>query len=108
MEYGGRPSSREWDLVDLVVLATAEQVSADKLRRALIAEARVRSLALPERFAVPVTWGPRYAKEARPVPACANYQSVELAVTLISTFIDPVLRNEITGKIWSSDSLVWL
>ncbi len=108
VEYSGKPSSREWDLVDLVVLATTENVSADKLRRALLTEARVRSLALPERFAVPAAWGRRYAKEAKPVPACTNYRTIDLAVALISSFIDPVLRDEITGKTWSHDSLVWL
>ena len=107
-EYNGKPSSREWDLVDLVVLTTNENVSADKLRRALLTEARVRSLALPERFAIPAAWGRRYSKDAKPVPACANYRTVDLAVALISSFIDPVLRDEITGKTWSHDLLVWL
>lgn len=105
-EYSGRPSSREWDLVDLVVLATTD-VSSDKLRRALFTEARVRSLALPEHFSIPAAWGRRYAKDAKPVPACANYRTVDLAVARISSFIDPVLRDEITGKTWSHDSLVW-
>ena len=106
-EYSGRPSSREWDLVDLVVLATTENMSADKLQRALVAEARVRSLALPERFAVPPAWGRRYAKDAKPVPACTAYRTVDRATALINSFIDPVLRDEAASKTWSHDALAW-
>lgn len=106
--YGGRPSSREWDLVDLVVLTTTEDVSADKLRRALVAEARARGLTLPERFAVPAAWGRRYAKDAQQVPVCANYRTVDLAALLIGSFLDPVLRHGVSGKTWSSSKLVWL
>lgn len=106
--YGGRPSSREWDLVDLVVLTTAEDVSADKLRRALVAEARVRGLTLPERFTVPAVWGRRYAKDAQQVPACASYRTVERAAALIGSFLDPVLRGEVTGRTWSHDARAWI
>lgn len=106
-EYSGKPSSREWDLVDLVVLATTEDVSADKLRRAITAEARARSLALPERFTVPATWGRRYANDAKRVPACTDYRTVDLATALISSFLDPALRDEVAGKTWSHDALGW-
>lgn len=106
-EYSGRPSSRERDLVDLVILATTEDMRADKLRRALIAEARVRGLALPDRFSVPAFWGRRYAKDAKPVPACADYQTAELAVVLMTAFIDPILRNEVSGKSWDHSRLDW-
>lgn len=105
--YSGRPSSREWDLVDLVVLATTEDVNADKLRRALIAESRVRALELPGVFAVPSHWGRRYAKDAKSVPACMNYRTVELATKLMSAFIDPVLRNEVAGRTWDRSGLDW-
>lgn len=106
-EYGGRPSSREWDLVDLVVLTTTENVSADNLQRALVAEARARSLALPARFVAPAAWGRRYAKDAQLVPACADYRTVERAVALVGSFLDPVLRQEVTGKSWSHSKLGW-
>lgn len=82
---------------------------ADKLRRALVAEARVRNLLLPDRFVIPPTWGPRYAKDAKPVPACGNYRTVDLAAALASDFLDPVLSADVTsGKTWSRDALVWL
>lgn len=106
-EYGGKPSSREWDLVDLVVLATTENVTADKLQRALVEEAQVRGLALPEYFDVPAAWGRRYAKDAKLVPACTDYRTVDLAAALISSFIDPALRGEVNGKTWSHEALAW-
>lgn len=56
----------------------------------------------------PAAWGRRYAKDAKTVPACTNYRTVDLAVALISSFIGPVLRDEITDKTWSHDSLAWL
>jgi len=106
--YSGRPSSREWDLVDLVVLATTEDVNADKLRRALVAESRVRALELPGVFAVPSHWGRRYAKDAKPLPACTNYRTVELATELMRAFVDPVLRNEVAGRTWDHSRLDWI
>lgn len=106
-DYSGKPSSREWDLVDLVVLATTENVSADKLQRALVAEAGARSLALPDRFVVPPQWGRRYARDAKPVPACTDYRTVDLAAALIGSFVDPVLSGDVTSKTWSCDALAW-
>jgi hypothetical protein len=105
--YNGRPSSREKDLVDLVVLAVTQNVDATKLRRALDVEARVRSLTLPDAFDVPANWGARYAKLASTVPACADFRTVDLASELMQAFIDPVLRGEASGLTWSPDSLAW-
>lgn len=106
--YSDRPSSREWDLVDLVVLATTEDVNADKLRRAIVAESRVRALELPGVFAVPSRWGRRYAKDAKPLPACTNYRTVKLATELMRAFVDPVLRNEVAGRTGDHSRLDWI
>ncbi|MCI1748204.1 MAG: nucleotidyl transferase AbiEii/AbiGii toxin family protein [Acidipropionibacterium sp.] len=106
-QYSGRPSSREWDLVDLVILATNEDMSANKLRHALLTEARVRTLSLPDRFTIPASWGRRYAKDAQTVPACANYRSIEIAMTLMTTFIDPILRDDASGMMWDHSQLTW-
>jgi len=105
--YSGRPSSREKDLVDLVVIAKTQTVSAYSLRRAIDAEARVRSLVPFTELTIPQTWGRRYAKEAKDVPYCADYRSADLAGELMRAFIDPVLRGEVPGKTWSPDSLAW-
>lgn len=106
-KYNGRPSSREWDLVDLVILATTESVQGADLWRALQAESAARSLTLPQSFHVPSAWGPRYAKDARAVPACADYRTVDAAMVLMQAFLDPVLCGEAQEKTWDPESGSW-
>lgn len=106
-DYSGRPSSREKDLVDLVVLATTQAVDADALRRAIRTEASVRSLPPFTELAIPSTWGRAYSRDAKEVPYCADYRTVDLATELMQSFIDPVLRGEASGLTWSPDALVW-
>jgi hypothetical protein len=105
--YSGSPSSREKDLVDLVVLVVTQDVDATKLRRALEVEARVRSLVLPDIFEVPANWGTRYAKLASTVPACAGYRSVDDAKTLMNSFIKFVLDGSAAGRTWNHTRLDW-
>lgn len=105
--YNGRPSTREKDLVDLVILAATHDVCGDKLRRALEVEVRMRAFALPHVFEVPSTWGARYAKLAWTVPACAPFGSVDLAMGLMRGFIDPVLSGSVAGMRWDHQRLVW-
>src|SRR5699024_8766925 len=82
-QYRGKPSSREKDLVDLVVLAATQDIQADKLGRALQAESQVRGISLPMTFRVPARWGPTYAEAAKRVPACEPYRDVALAMALM-------------------------
>jgi len=107
MRYNGRPSSREKDLVDLVVLAVTQDVNAGNLRRALEAEARNRSLALPAEFTVPAAWGARYAKLAAPLPACSEYRTVDTATALMRSFLDPVLVGRVDQLTWHHDLRGW-
>lgn len=106
-DYSGRPSSREKDLVDLVVIAKTQTLSADALRRAIDAEARVRSLIPFTELTIPPAWGRLYAKQAKDVPYCADYRTADLAAELMRVFIDMVLHHEVAGKTWSPDSLAW-
>jgi len=106
--YRGRPSTREKDLVDLVVLAATQDVSARKLSRALEAEARTRSLVLPPTFAAPTAWGRVYASEATSIPACADFRTIEEALALMHRFLDPVLAEEVIDSTWSHTALAWL
>lgn len=52
--YNGRPSSREKDLVDLVVIAKTQTMQADKLGRSIREEALVRSLLPVKELAIPL------------------------------------------------------
>lgn len=106
--YNGRPSSREKDLVDLVILAVTQEIDGNALRVAIEAETRRRLMDPFDRLVVPADWGRRYANMARSVPVCADYATVELACNLVTRFIDAALRGDADGKTWSHESLNWI
>lgn len=105
--YRDRPSSREKDLVDLVVLAVTQDVDGTSLGVAISTEARRRRMEPFDRFLIPSTWGRGYAKLARPVPYCADFRTVELARTLVVGFIDPALGGSAGAKTWSHETCSW-
>lgn len=104
-DHDGRPSSREKDLVDLVVIAITQTVDADQTSAAIQREIRMRRLAPPERFTLPTTWGAAYAKLARNTSA-ARYAFGD-AHALMSRFVDPVLTRTVAGAVWNPASLAW-
>jgi len=104
--HDGRPSSREKDLVDLVVIARTQVVGADDVHAALLREAAMRQLALPKTFTVPAHWGRGYTKAALNTPA-ATYNIVD-AQTLMVSFIDPLLDWTTAGLIWVPDKMTWV
>lgn len=106
-DYGGRPSTREKDLVDLVVFAATLDFDGDALAVALESEIRRRRLARPNTFTVPAGWGRGYAKLAAHVPACEHYRTVGLAVALASLMIDPALSGSCRGRTWSHHAAGW-
>ncbi|MFE7225254.1 nucleotidyl transferase AbiEii/AbiGii toxin family protein [Nocardioides sp. NPDC057577] len=105
--YNGRPSSREKDLVDLIVLATTQEVSGRALQNAIAKETRLRQMEPANHFAVPATWGAAYAKMARAVPYCSSYRTVEAAGELAAAFIDPALNGSASGSTWLPATLSW-
>ncbi|MDR1294900.1 MAG: nucleotidyl transferase AbiEii/AbiGii toxin family protein, partial [Bifidobacteriaceae bacterium] len=106
-EYRGQPSSREKDLVDLVVLALTQTVSAVEVRDAIITECRLRRLPVPTGFAVPTTWGASYTKLAAGTAPAAEYRSVEAAMGLMRRFLDPVLAGT-ARRVWDPGTLEWI
>jgi hypothetical protein len=106
-EYNEKASSREKDLVDLVVFATTQDIDGTALRIAITTEARRRQMEPFDHFTVPTTWGAGYAKLSKPVPYCADYRTVELASNLVTRLIDPALSGDADGKTWSHQSLAW-
>lgn len=101
------PSTRYRDLLDLVVFAHTVNLDADGLTAALLSEFRRRSLARPNRLAVPNTagWSAGYARVARGAPKLGE-RDVEAALVTAGRFIDPVLVGEATGR-WDPDALAW-
>ncbi|SFJ13151.1 Nucleotidyl transferase AbiEii toxin, Type IV TA system [Nocardioides psychrotolerans] len=105
--YRDRPSSREKDLVDLVVLAVTQNVDGTALGFAIASEARRRQMEPFEHFTVPSTWGTRYAKLSKSVPYCADYRTVDLARELVTRLIDPALTGEGEDRTWRHDTRSW-
>jgi hypothetical protein len=105
--YGDRPSSREKDLIDLVVLAVTHDIDGSALTTAIATETRRRRMAPIERFVVPAEWGPAYSKMARTVPYCADVQDIGVASDLVAGVIDPALDGTATGRTWSFRRRKW-
>ncbi len=106
-EYEERASSREKDLVDLVVFATTQDIEGTALGYAIASEAQRRQMEPFEHFTVPSTWGTGYAKLCKSVPYCADYRTVDLARELVTRLIDPALTGQAERKTWLHDALSW-
>ena len=105
--YSTGTSSRERDLVDLVVLALTQIVDAQGLRRAIVSEAHRRGLGNVRTLAIPSSWGKSYAKMAATTPSCATHPRVEDAEELMAIFIDAILGDEGTLTTWDPASQSW-
>lgn len=104
--YNGKPSSREKDLIDLVIIATTQCVELDELRNAIRAESRRRGLVPMSRFQIPTGWGSVYKKLATSIPTCADYPTATAAQAVIRSFIEPALDEGPAGR-WDPDTLSW-
>lgn len=105
--FGSRASTREKDLVDLVVFAVTQDVDGTALGHAITTEGRRREMQPISHFTVPSTWGATYAKLAKPIPYCADFPTVALAAELVARFIDPALDGTANGRAWSHQHLAW-
>ncbi|MFT8636959.1 MAG: nucleotidyl transferase AbiEii/AbiGii toxin family protein [Pseudoclavibacter sp.] len=105
--YSGGFSTREKDLVDLVVLVVTQDIVGENLRKALGREFRTRFLPVPSTFGVPPTWGRRYRTIAAQVPACRPYLDIESAVAFVRSFISPVFDGSAEEKRWDHSRLEW-
>lgn len=106
IHVGGRQSSREKDLIDLVILARTVRIPADSLTAALQFETRRRGVTV-DRVIAPRTWGPAYRREARQRPHCKDHQSVADAIELIAALVEPALNGRAVGW-WEPDQLRWM
>lgn len=106
--YDGKPSSREKDLVDLVVLAVTQDIDGAALAHAIATEARRRQMEPFERLTIPSQWGAVYERAARSVPYCADAAGIDAAKTLATTLVDPALDSSALGLIWRSQERRWV
>jgi len=105
--YDDRPSSREKDLVDIVVLAVTQGIDGTALTTAIRTEISRREMDPIEHFVVPAEWGPAYKKLARRVPYCADVVDIDTAQELASALIDPALNGTARGHRWQATAKGW-
>lgn len=105
--YGDRASSREKDLVDIVVLAVTHEIDGTALTRAITTELSRRGMDSIERFIVPTEWGPAYEKLARGVTYCSEVVSINAARDLASALIDPAIDGTAAGLTWRLTTGGW-
>ncbi|NOY55550.1 MAG: nucleotidyl transferase AbiEii/AbiGii toxin family protein [Actinobacteria bacterium] len=104
--YAGRPSTRYRDLVDLVLIATTQTVSATALHAALVSEHRRRGMTPCLPFSLPSDeWQQGYRKIATTVPGFAVLDATE-ATEIVSRLVDPVIAG-LTRGTWDPDGLKW-
>lgn len=105
--YGGLPSSRQKDLVDLVVLAVTHDIDGAALSTAITSETRRRRMDPFDQFVIPAEWGPAFEKLARRVPYCVGVEAIDGARDLACAFIDPVLQGAAADQRWSHEERAW-
>jgi hypothetical protein len=110
--YNGRPSSREKDLVDLVIIANTYDIDAVLLRTAILSERTHRQLDLPSAFTVPFFWGGGYATLIRELSAFNKYADINHAKQLVKDLLDPLLGttpSDIVTKhmVWNHSMRRW-
>jgi hypothetical protein len=103
----GKPSSRDRDLVDLVVIARTQTVHASELRTAIEAERLNRNLPEIVGYVTPPGWRTTYARLARDVVQCRDHRSYDRALGLVRTFLDPVLQQTVTTGRWDPRVQAW-
>jgi hypothetical protein len=105
---GSQPaSSRVKDLVDIANIATPQTTRAKTLRIAVVTNAALRRLDLPDRFTVPdpAGWAARYPRVAAEAPGpIPNYDT---AAHLASQIFDPILDATATGA-WDPSTQAWI
>lgn len=107
------PSSRYRDLVDILLIATAEDVSAEDAIRAVISESARRqhsgrvNLTLPARFEVPgPAWSAGFETEAQNAPTLGELRDFPAACQLADAFLSPILASTRTGH-WRHSTRSW-
>ncbi|MDX6669947.1 MAG: hypothetical protein QOI91_310 [Solirubrobacteraceae bacterium] len=106
--YGdsSEPSTRPKDLVDILLIAAAEEIDAASLRNALVRTFTTRNRqALPQSLpAAPTSWEAPYARLAADVGVETDLSS---AVGQARAFLDPLLDGTATRR-WDPKQQLWV
>lgn len=108
-KYGsGADSSREKDLIDLIVLACTQTMEATELSHAITVEARRRGMGKIQTLEFPSSWKQYFEKEAQKNPVLISVNKFEIALELIEVWILPVLGEQVQSKVWNVENLEWV
>lgn len=102
--FGAHESSREKDLVDLVVLTRTQHFTAEELRVAIATAFYRRGEELPTHITAPSSWGNKFSKLAKLTPLCRDVTDINDALAEVRACLEPALTQETRGAVWSSTS----
>lgn len=109
-QYGpnrDQPSTRFRDLVDLVIIATHEEIDAVRTTEALRDEAKRRELELPKKLVVPSPqWQAGYTRIAADTILTAELHTLEGALKTVAGCIEPLLAGAAEGT-WNPATMRW-
>lgn len=109
--YGGAPSSRVKDLLDLVVSMKTDRVDADALSRKIGREIILRHMNRITEIHVPLEWKTVYAsaytKEASSVNIPQELMDVSKAEVAVASWLGPVLQDNAKGMMWIPEAQKW-
>lgn len=104
--YAGQPSTRYRDLVDLVLIATTQSVSADSLHTAVASECHRRGITPTAELVLPSgKWPEGYHRIAVEVPGF-TYLDAGQALEITHRLVGPVIAGLRTGT-WDPELLRW-
>lgn len=110
--HDGRPSSRQKDLVDIVMMITNLDFDLDDVSARLERELRVRQLEKPRVFSVPAEWkekdSGRHELIASRTGMPEAFISLQSSESLASIFFDTALSGEGFNLTWVHQKLEWL
>lgn len=107
--YGatGKPSTRYRDLVDLVLIATTNELDAVLMIEAVSRETVRRSCMLPTRIEDPgPEWRASYPRAAREIALPADLRTLDGALDAVGACLSPVLAGTAVGT-WNPDARCW-
>lgn len=104
--YAGQPSTRYRDLVDLVLIATTQTVSAALLHSGLMSESRRRGITPTADLRLPSgQWPEGYRRIAAEVPRFTCLDAAQ-AIEIAQRLVGPVVAGRRTGT-WDPELLGW-
>ncbi|MCL2826186.1 MAG: nucleotidyl transferase AbiEii/AbiGii toxin family protein [Eggerthellaceae bacterium] len=110
--HNEHPSSRVKDLVDILIYATTEAIDGASFSKQVRTETAARKLSLPKSFSLPQQWRDNYhavfAKLCKQTGLPFQFHSLDQGEGLARKLIDPMLANEVDGKIWNFNTLQWV